>query len=292
MATTAGQTAPDHVFWVPDGTRWLAVDERGRPDGRPVLFLHPAPGSRLLDPDPWATAGARVRLITFDRPGYGGSSPLPDGAVPTLTGAADDAAEVLGRLDVERAAVVGWSAGGLVAIALAARRPDLVTAVAMVGTPAHEDDVAHMADEHKAMVAALRPDLPAAAGAVAHALAAIAESPDAMLELLGDGPADDAVRDDRSHGRHLWAMASEAIRQGVTGMAADIVAATIAPWGFDPADAEVPVTLWYGEEDVLVTPEHGAYWAGVLPDAQLHVVPAAGHLLPLVAWREILASVA
>jgi pimeloyl-ACP methyl ester carboxylesterase len=292
VAKIAGQTAPDHVFWVPDGSRWLAVDERGRPDGRPVLFLHPAPGSRLLDPDPWATAGARVRLVTFDRPGYGASSPLPDGTVPTLTQAADDAAEVLDRLGVRRAAVVGWSAGGLVAVALAARHPGLVSGVAMVATPAHEDDVARMEQEHKAMVASLRPDLPAAAGAVGQALAAIAESPEAMLELLGDGPADDAVRDDRSHGRHLWAMAVEALRQGVTGMAADIVMSTIAPWGFDPAGVDAPVSLWYGAEDVLVTPEHGAYWAGVLPDAELHVVPAAGHLLPMVAWREILASVA
>jgi pimeloyl-ACP methyl ester carboxylesterase len=291
MARRATQSTPDHVFWMPDGRRWLAVDERGRPDGRPVLFLHPAPGSRLLDPDPWATEGARVRLITFDRPGYGGSSPLPDGEVPTLAVAADDAAEVLARLGVPRAAVVGWSAGGLVAVALATRHPDLVSRIAMVGTPAHEDDVARMADEHKAMVASLRPDLPAAAGAVAEALAAIADSPDAMLDLLGDGPADDAVRDDRSHGRHLSAMASEAVRQGVTGMAADIVASTIAPWGFDPAGVDVPVSLWYGDEDSLVTPEHGAYWAGVLPDAELHVVPAAGHLLPMVAWREILGSV-
>jgi len=291
MARLAPPRAPDRVVTVADG-RQLAIDDGGRPDGRPVLLLHPAPGSRLLDPDPWATAGARVRLITFDRPGYGASDPLPFGSVPTVAAAADDAAEVLVRLGVERAAAVGWSAGGLVALALAVRHPELVAGVALVGTPAHEDDVARMSDEHKAMVAALRPDLPSAPAAVAEALAAIAESPDAMLDLLGDGPADDAVKDDRTHQARLRAMASEAVRQGVAGMAADIVACTIAPWGFDPFDVEVPVALWYGEEDVLVTPEHGAYWAGVLADATLHVHPAAGHLLPLVAWREILASIA
>lgn len=291
MAGLTGQRGADHVFWVLEGGRELAVDERGRPDGRPVLFLHPAPGSRVLDPDPWATEGARVRLITFDRPGYGGSTPLPEGTVPTLAGAADDAAEVLGRLGIERAAVVGWSAGGLVALALATRHPELVSSIGMVASPAHEDDVARMSEEHKAMVDALRPDLPSAAAAVAEALAAIAESPDAMLDLLGDGPADEAVRYDRSYGPRLRTMASEAVRQGVAGVAADIVASTIAPWGFDPFEVAVPVSLWYGEEDVLVTPEHGAYWAGVLAEAELRVVPGAGHFLPLVGWREILASV-
>ncbi|MDQ4098077.1 MAG: alpha/beta hydrolase [Actinomycetota bacterium] len=289
MAELPSQVAADHVFWL-EGGRWLAVDERGRPDGRPVLFLHPAPGSRVLDPDPWATAGARVRLLSFDRPGYGGSSPLPEGMVPTLPHAADDAAEVLGRLGIDRTPVVGWSAGGLVALALAARHPHLVTSVVMVATPAHEDDVARMSDEHKAMVASLRPDLAAASAAVADALGAIADSPEAMLDLLGDGPADEAVRYDRSHRPRLWAMASEAIRQGVTGVAGDIVASTIAPWGFDPSDVEVPATLWYGEQDSLVTPEHGAYWAGVLMEGDLRIVPGAGHFLPLLAWREILAS--
>jgi pimeloyl-ACP methyl ester carboxylesterase len=86
-------------------------------------------------------------------------------------------------------------------------------------------------------------------------------------------------------------MAAEALRQGVTGVAADIVASTIAPWGFDPKAVEVPVALWYGQEDALVPPDHGAWWAGVLPTSTLTVVPGAGHLLPLLAWKQILASV-
>ena len=106
MARHATQSTPDHVFWMPDGSRWLAVDERGRPDGRPVLFLHPAPGSRLLDPDPWATEGARVRLITFDRPGYGGSSALPDGFI-TLSGDCQYAHETRSA----KRSQVSWSCG-------------------------------------------------------------------------------------------------------------------------------------------------------------------------------------
>jgi pimeloyl-ACP methyl ester carboxylesterase len=281
--------APDYEVELPDG-RVLAVDDRGPSDGPVVLLLHSAPGSRLLDPDPEATASAGVRLVSFDRPGYGASSPLPDSTVPTVVSAAEDAATVLDELGIEHAAVVGWSAGGLVGLGLAARHPRLVRGLAMVCTPAHEDDVARLSQEHKAMVAALRPDLPAAAQAVAEALAAIADSPAAMLDLLAGGAVDDAIRDDPEHGPRLDAMATEAVRQGVAGVAADIVASSIAPWGFDPAEVAAPVHLWYGDDDALVTPAHGAYWAGVLAEAEMHHVPGAGHLLPLVVWRRILAA--
>lgn len=282
---------PDHVVRLVGG-RTVAVDDRGRGRGRTVLLLHPAPGSRRLDPDPWATSVAGVRLLTFDRPGYGASPPLAPGMVPTIAGFADDAADVIERLAAGPVAAVGWSAGGLVALALAARHPGLVGRVVMVATPAHEDDVARLSDDHKAMVDALRPDLPGAPAMVAAALAPIAHSPRAMLDLLGSGPADDRVRRDLVNGPRLEVMAAEAVRQGVSGVAADIVASTIAPWGFQPAGLQSSVSLWYGEEDELVTPEHGAFWAGVLPESELRVVPGAGHFLPLVAWKEILRAAA
>ena len=275
---------------LPDG-RTLALEDRGLAYGSPVLFLHPAPGSRLLDPDPWSTAGRAVWLLSHDRPGYGASSPLPEGAVPTIAGFADDAAVALDKLRTGPVGVVGWSTGGLVALALAVRRPDLVRAVALVGTPAPEDEVSAMSDEHRAMVDALRPDLASAAGVLQQALAPMATSAKAVLDMVGAGPADDALRTDTVHGPALRNMAAEAIRQGVTGLASDIVAATVAPWGFDPADVTAPVALWYGEDDELVSPVHGAWWAEVLPAADLRIVPGAGHFLPLVAWKQILASV-
>ncbi|MGH9226808.1 MAG: alpha/beta fold hydrolase [Acidimicrobiales bacterium] len=275
---------------LPDG-RTLALEDRGLAYGSPVLFLHAAPGSRLLDPDPWSTAGSRVWLLSYDRPGYGASSPLPEGAVPTLMGFADDAAAALDKLRTGPVGVVGWSAGGLVALALAARRPDLVRAVAMVGTPAHEDEVSRLDDEYQAMVDALRPDLASAAGVLQQALAPLGTSTKAVLDMVGAGPADDALRTDQVHGPALRNMAVEAIRQGVTGIASDIVATTVAPWGFEPRDVTAPVALWYGEDDELVSPVHGAWWADVLPSADLRIVPGAGHFLPLVAWKQILASV-
>lgn len=130
----------EHRLTLPDG-RTLALDDYGTADGPVVLFLTAAPGSRRLDPDPAATAAAGVRLLVVDRPGYGDSTPLPAGPVPTVGGLADDVAAALDALGVERAGVVGWSAGGRIALALAARRPDLVRSLAVTGTPAPDEEV-------------------------------------------------------------------------------------------------------------------------------------------------------
>ena len=274
------------------GGRLLAADSRGRRPGRAtVLFCHSAPGSRVLDPDPWSTATAGVRFIAYDRAGYGESTALPAGSVPTIAAAADDAALVAQALGEGPVAAVGWSAGGLVALALAVRHPELVSSVTMIATPAHEDDVSRLDDDQKAMVTALRPNLPGAMAAVEAALAPIARSPRAMLDLLGSGDADDSVRLSDDYGARLETMVTEGIRQGLAGVAADIVASSVAPWGFEPADVTVPVRLWYGGDDELVPPEHGAYWAGALPTAELTTVPGVGHFLPLVAWGRILAAV-
>ena len=142
------------------------------------------------------------------------------------------------------------------------------------------------------MIETLKPDLPSAAARVADALSPIARDTQAMLSLVGSGPADEVVHRDPVFGPRLQTMASEAVRQGVEGLAADIVASTIAPWDFDPSAVSAPVELWYGEQDELVPPEHGAWWAGVLSNCNLHVVHDAGHLLPVARWKSVLASTA
>jgi pimeloyl-ACP methyl ester carboxylesterase len=63
-----------------DGRR-LAVQVSGKPTGYPVIYLHGTPGSRLgLLPRGRVLYELGVRLISFDRPGYG----LSDRRVPRL----------------------------------------------------------------------------------------------------------------------------------------------------------------------------------------------------------------
>lgn len=251
----------------------------GPDEGPAVLFLHPAPGSRLFVPGP--LLGTRV--VTVDRPGYGRSAP-PVG-IPTVAGIADEVAATVRAVGIHDIGVIGWSAGGRIALALAARHPDLVRALAVVGTPAPDDAVPWVPDEHRPLLHALRATPDAAVEALCQAFAGFPADPAAVT----GGPADDEELE--RHRPELTRMVEEGFRQGPVGTAVDIVADQVVPWGVDPAAVGAPTTLFYGAEDNVVPPVHGKHWADVVPEAKLRVVPGIGHLVVYRAWDEVVASV-
>ena len=123
------------VALLPDGRR-LGYCDTGALDARPVLLTHGSPGSRrFVPPD----TPDDVRLITFDRPGYGTSDPAPGRTVLTT---AADAVALLDALAVERVAVVGWSGGcPTVAALLVLLGADRVDGAALVSGPGPIDEV-------------------------------------------------------------------------------------------------------------------------------------------------------
>jgi pimeloyl-ACP methyl ester carboxylesterase len=280
----------EHRIERPDG-RTVAVHDAGDPAGPVVVLCHPAPGSRLLDPDPAATAAAGVRLVGVDRPGYGASTPIPGGTVPTIPAFADDVAAVLDALGAGSAALVGWSAGGRVALAVAARRPDLARAVALVGTPAPHDDVPWIPAPYLAQIDGLRPDPGHAAEVLARALAPTAD-PHAVGALAAGQADEEALCADPSRRARLEGMLAGAYVQRAAGVAADIVSYTVADWGFDPGAVAAPTTAVYGDADEIVTPAHGEWYARQVPGAELRTVPGQGHLVAMTRWGEVLAAVA
>lgn len=67
--------------------RLLAVEESGDLDGRPVLVHMGTPNSRrLYGPNVADAAGRGLRLISYDRPGYGGSAPHPGRTIADCAG--------------------------------------------------------------------------------------------------------------------------------------------------------------------------------------------------------------
>ena len=287
--TTAMQT---HLIDLPDG-RTLAVGETGDASGPVVVLLPSAPGSRLIDPDPAATAAAGVRLLTIDRPGYGASSPLAEGAVPSVADAADDLAFALAALGITDVAVAGWSSGGRYALALAARHPELVRSAALIATPAPDDEVPWIQEQHRPMLAEMRADPAGGVIGIAQAFAPIAADPDLFLNQVGDGDADvAALAADPEMRDRAQAMLVEAFRPGVVGVATDIVACNVVDGGFDASAVGAPVALFYGDADVAVPPPHGEYWERVLAESTLHVVPGGGHFIALSHWGEVLAALA
>lgn len=270
--------------------RIVTVDVTGPDDGPVVVFFHAAPGSRRFDPDPAATAAAGVRLVTFDRPGYGGSDPLAAGTIPTITRFADDAVAVLAELGVTDAVLAGWSAGGRVAAAVAARRPELASALFVVATPAPDDEVAWVPEEQRQAIRMMQRDPGAAVAQMVEMLGAMADPADVVASVAA-GPADAAALDaDPELRERLTTMAATAVAQGSIGVAADIVSYTVVDWGFDPSSIGTQTTAVYGDADTVVSPAHGEWWAARIPAAELVVVPDAGHLVITSAWPLVLAA--
>jgi pimeloyl-ACP methyl ester carboxylesterase len=255
----------------PDG-RTLAVEEWGVPDGTPVLYAHGTPMSRLARyPDESLFTELGIRLITYDRPGFGCSTPNTGRRV---AGAAADVAVIADALGLQRFPIFGVSGGGPHALAFAAACPDRVTRVATLASTAPCDAdgldwTAGMMDSNQASAAAARRGRAALEAHMAN------EQSEDLNSLLP--AAEQAVLSRPEVQRMLSAAFAEALRPGLAGWVDDELALYGLPWGFDPASITVPVQLWHGELDTVVPVSHSAWLEDRIPGATLTRGPGASH---------------
>jgi pimeloyl-ACP methyl ester carboxylesterase len=255
------------------GGRTLAVEEWGVPDGTPVLYAHGTPMSRLARyPDDTLFTDLGVRLVTYDRPGFGHSTPHPGRRVAD---AAADITAIADALGLGRFAVFGVSGGGPHALAFAAAHPERVTRVATLASPAPCD--ADGLDWTAGMMSSNRESAAAALqGRTAlEAFIGRTKSED-LTELLP--PGEQAVLARPEVQRMLGAAYAEALRPGDGGWVDDELALFGLPWGFDPATIVTPALLWHGVLDTVVPAAHSTWLAGRIPGATLVRGPEAGHV--------------
>jgi pimeloyl-ACP methyl ester carboxylesterase len=111
---------------------------RGPAQGRSVVYLHGAPGSRReqrVIPDAVLDRFG-VRLVSLDRPGYGATDPLAGDRVARVA----DVIALCDALGIDRFPVIAFSSGGTYALTLAAVAPDRVERVVLVSAQMPYDD--------------------------------------------------------------------------------------------------------------------------------------------------------
>ena len=269
--------------------RTLAWREYGPADGRPLLRFQGTPGSRnSRHPHEEAYDRLDVRVIVFDRPGYGASTRLPGRGVAVV---ADDAAELLDQLGLDRVHSTGGSGGGPHVLAFASRHPERVQAATVVvgAAPLEEADLGGMIQLNRDGWYAARESWEAMHTLLAPRRAEILADPLAGFRATMDAaPASDkAVMEDPDWQRVLVEDVTEALRPSAEGWA-DEAMAVILPWDFDPAGARCSVTWWHGEHDANAPIAAVRRLLAELSEVDLRVWTDAGHLEAYRRHDEIL----
>lgn len=214
---------------LPDG-RTLAYTTSGAPDGDPVVAHHGTPGSRLFAALlSEAAADEGVRLIVPDRPGYGRSSPPPDGW--TWEHWQTDLTELLRTESIDHAAVVGFSGGGPFALAVAhsewAHRLGLVSTV----VPPADVGLVKLSRVPFALRVLFR---------LSNAIASIA-GPKAVVKQYTDRSVSERIAREVADDFH------EALRQGAGAIEREN--RSFGTESVDPDRISVPVHAWHGTRD-------------------------------------------
>ncbi|MGW1729293.1 alpha/beta fold hydrolase [Streptomyces sp. NPDC002306] len=273
--------------------RILRVTESGALSGRPVILLHGSPSSSL-EVDYYSAIAARegVRLLSYDRPGFGGSDPNPGRRVADCAG---DIRSVAVSRGLSRFAILGISSGGPHALAAAALLPEVVKVatsgtigpVWAAGLDFYQDMGASTTQEIQLALAG-RDALHGAFGPYAEAISA---DPTILLADMSTGlPAvDQRALESLTIRTNILASVADGVRNGDAGWVDDDIA-LVTPWGFDISSIRRPVRLFHGAVDNVCPPGHSRWLAGKIPTSQLNIIYGGGHLLymvdptPMLRW--------
>jgi pimeloyl-ACP methyl ester carboxylesterase len=262
--------------------RTLDVHEAGDPAGFPVVFHHGTPSAGLAYGPHAALAREQgIRLIGYDRPGYGSSARAPNRRVEDCVA---DVTEIADTLKLDAFAAWGISGGGPHALACAALCDDRLKAVASLAAVAPYgadglDWLAGMGEEnHVEFGKALDGEDSLRAYCEPAAEAMFNAKPDELVQLLDSllGPEDKSVLTGR-FAEYLLECDHHGLEHGVNGWIDDDFA-FVEPWGFEVEDISRPVLLLHGEDDRFVPVSHGRWLAARIPGVEARIDAADGHL--------------
>lgn len=260
--------------------RSLSFTAVGPSDGQPVIYCHGAIGTPVeatVDLER-LVARAGVRFVAPSRPGVGGSDPQPGRTILDFAG---DVAELTDLLGLRRFSLLGVSAGGPYALAVAHQLGARVQRIALCSA------LSPFCLPHRTPGLRRRIGLPLTALAVAPGLAR--RLGNAVLPVLTEHPAlitgviaahaapGERARLARSNERTAASTSFlDAACGGVGGLIDDFLTYAHG-WGFDPSTVASEVQLWHGACDPLVPVEHALQLAAALPNCRVFVDPDEGH---------------
>jgi len=281
------------------GNRVLRIRDTGDIHAPPIVYFHGTPGSRLdLTFGDEVASRQGVRIISFDRPGYGGSTESAFG----LSSVARDALWIADSLGLDAFSTLGLSGGGPYALATAAVGGDRINGVGVASGAGPFELVPNaldgLSDIDKDAYSHLPADPEAAALGFAsgfEGLAQMLRNGDNQAVIAYFTPAlserDRALINDEVIGSKVINSMREGLSRSVLGGGWDNVA-WIGHWDFDISNVRCPVLLWYGEDDLMAPPAHGQWLKENLFNATLRMRPSEGHFGHIDHFSEVLRALA
>lgn len=203
--------------------------------GPPLLLLHG--GAGVISREWIDFLSADFRVVAMEQMGHGRTADNPAREF-RYRDMADDTVALMDRLGIARAAVVGYSDGGIVALTMAIHHPDRVAQLVTTGASFHVDGYTRESLAQSLTVTAA--DWPAS---------------EDYARLSPDGKAHWPVLLGRL--QRMWAAEPRMSRAQLGAIKA-------------------PTLVVVGDRDI-VTPEHAVEMFRSIPGARLCVVPGAGH---------------
>jgi pimeloyl-ACP methyl ester carboxylesterase len=252
-----------------DGRTMHVYDTGEDGTGRLAVFWHHGTPNIGAPPEPLfaAAEGLGIRWVSYDRPGYGGSTPYPGRNVASAAAYVSTIADALG---IDRFAVMGHSGGAPHALACGALLPERVLGVVSVAglAPYGAEGLDWFAGMSDSGVASLR---------------AAAEGRAAKERYESEAEYDPEMFTAADHaalsGTWSWVLdvVGPAVEGGPGGLIDDDLA-YVGPWGFDPAQVIAPVLFVHGGRDRVVPSSHSEWLARRCPSAELWLRPEDGHI--------------
>ena len=264
--------------------RLLEVFDAGPEDGELLIMNHGTPGSGMVYRG-WAErcASHRIRLASYSRPGYGGSTRL---AGRSIGQCAADVATVADALGADRFYVEGHSGGGAHALACAALLPNRVRAAAIIAGAAPKDaegldwwagNAEENLDEFRAaevggesfrrLLENWRDEMLKPSGNdIEESLASLGSLVSATDRAVVTQELSmfNSARRRHSIGKSIWGWFDDDLSE-------------LKRWGFEIDSITVPVSIWHGEDDNFVPRSHAEWLMGNVPGATRHMLPGEGH---------------
>ncbi len=265
------------IMTLNDG-RNLGFSDSGDPNGKPIIYFHGFPGSRLETQRFNQVALANnYRLITMDRPGMGLSSLDRN---RTILSTVNDMITLADYLKIDRFSVMGHSGGGPFVAACAYLIPQRITGAAIVsGMSSFINPETHVGMVRAQLFASkLVKIFPPLATLMMKITRMMLNKSDKLLEkMIKPLPLiDQNIFRDPVSGKELIQSTLEAFRNGVAGTAYEMKI-LLNDWGFKLEDIICPVSIWHGAKDSQVPISNAKLYAKLITNSSLHIFEDDGH---------------